>query len=124
MFFKHYHKMTYLFAGPFRLPSEVPEEVCGCLDQSVGGGGVSELLDHGGQESGGRTEEGLDVQVAEGEVGEGDDRVTAHFRAGGAGRHGRGLAEVAVNIALDLKEESFVRGLKLTLKMNAINLPE
>ena len=81
----------------------------GGLAQSVGGGGGGELLDHGGHETGGGAEEGLDVGVAEGEVCQGDHRVTAHLRARGAGRrHGGGRAKVAVNITLDLKGESLL----------------
>ena len=44
----------------------------GGLAQPVGGGGVAELADHGGDEPGGGAEEGLDVLVAEGQVGEGE----------------------------------------------------
>ena len=105
--------ITYLFAGPIRLPCEVPEEVCGGFAQSVWGGGGAELLDHGGHKTGGGTEEGLDVRVAEGEVGESDDSVSAHLSARGAVRVGRWQDEVAVNITLDLKkEESLLLALK------------
>ena len=73
------------------------------LAQSVVGGGVGELPHHGGHEAGGGAEEGLDVGAAEGQVGEGDDCVAVHLRAGLAARCSRGgEAEVPVNITLDL----------------------
>ena len=103
---------TCLLAGPVGLPGEVAEEVRGGLAQPVGGGGVAELAHHGGDEAGGGAEEGLDVLVAEGEVGEGDHGVAPHLRAGGAAANDRGRRRrrrgrrrrdaVAVDIALDL----------------------
>ena len=58
-----------------------------------------QLADHYWHEAGVDAEEGFDVGVAEGQVGEGDDGVATDLRAGGfAGR-------LAVGGFLDLKND-------------------